>query len=369
LVSRLTNPAAEPDLRSLLAGAAAAPGRDAICFFPPSRSFEGDLFHRLIGPGPVPDDFNLMNELVAQVRSGKLALTPTAASGWYDYTAWALEPLIVPDKAAEAEHLELSDSYREHLTDLFKGSLALARETHTKQVETMTTTSAMPPKDVAPRPQFDVQPELSAEPLATSYLRRAQGYRFVAGALKSAFGRQALEKMHRLTQAGPVTMNLAEELASMEDLFLGAAAVVGQQLGMEKILPDELEGRAEPAQRAFRDWSADARKDADLAGDLRMMVPVYVDPQTQRTKVWVFLGWTQQSCQISFANQPKAVATDAAGKPLEPGTYDVQWDSSRQTLATPVVAEVYVTQLLNRDDFRKHCDAYWTPAAILANLK
>ncbi|HEX3654418.1 MAG TPA: hypothetical protein VHV55_01355, partial [Pirellulales bacterium] len=219
LVSRLTNPLAKPDLRSMLAGAAAAPGRDEICFFPPSRSFEGDLLRRLIGPGPVPDDFELMNELISQVRSGKLSLTPTASSGWYDYTAWALEPMIVPDKVAEADHLELSDSYREHLTELFKGSLALARETHIKEVQ-VSEKSVM-----RERTRFDVRPELSAEPLATSYLRRAQGYRFVAGALESTFGRQALEKMHRLTQAGPVSANLSEELASMEDLFLGAASV------------------------------------------------------------------------------------------------------------------------------------------------
>jgi hypothetical protein len=368
LVSRLTNPLAKPDLRSMLAGAAAAPGRDEICFFPPSRSFEGDLLRRLIGPGPVPDDFELMNELISQVRSGKLSLTPTASSGWYDYTAWALEPMIVPDKVAEADHLELSDSYREHLTELFKGSLALARETHIKEVTT-TTTSEMLPGAGPRRPEFTLQPELSAEPLATSYLRRAQGYRFVAGALESTFGRQALEKMHRLTQAGPVSANLSEELASMEDLFLGAASVVARQLGMEKIVPDELAARAKPAERAFRDWSADRRKDADLAGDLRMMVPVYIDPANGRIKVWVLLGWTQQDCEIAFAKEPKAIATDASGKPLDSEQYNVFWSSSRQTLATPVVAEVYVTQLLNRDEFRKHCDAYWTPAAILANLK
>ncbi|HEY5313569.1 MAG TPA: hypothetical protein VIK18_13670 [Pirellulales bacterium] len=366
LVSRLTNPLAQDDLRTLLKdGAAASPGLEIVCFFPPSRSFEGDLFRRVVGPGPAPDDFNLMNELIKQVHAGKLSLTPTATSGWYDYTAWSLEPLIEPGKAAEAKRLELSKSYRAHLEELFKGTLALARETHTK---------ALPPPAGAKaakgqRPEFTVSPELSAEPLATSYLRRAEGYRFLAKALEGTFGRQALEKMHRLTQAGPVTANLAHELASMEDLFLGAAVVVSRQLGMQSILPDDLARRAEPAARTFSNWSADPRQDADLSGDLRMMVPVYVDPKGNRIKVWALLGWTRQHCEVSFAQRPEAEVVDAGEKTVDSAAYDIHWTSARDTLATPVVAELYVTQLLDRDAFRQHCDAYWTPAAILANLK
>ena len=38
-------------------------------------------------------------------------------------------------------------------------------------------------------------------------------------------------------------------------------------------------------------------------------------------------------------------------------------------LVYPVTAEVYITQILNRDEFRKHCDTYKTQSAILKNLK
>jgi hypothetical protein len=38
-------------------------------------------------------------------------------------------------------------------------------------------------------------------------------------------------------------------------------------------------------------------------------------------------------------------------------------------LATPVMAEVYVSHLLDRDEFRRHCDRYQTLDRILANLR
>jgi hypothetical protein len=33
------------------------------------------------------------------------------------------------------------------------------------------------------------------------------------------------------------------------------------------------------------------------------------------------------------------------------------------------MAEVYVNRLLDRDEFRRHCDAYQSREAILANLE
>jgi hypothetical protein len=33
------------------------------------------------------------------------------------------------------------------------------------------------------------------------------------------------------------------------------------------------------------------------------------------------------------------------------------------------MAEVYVSQLLDRDEFRRHCDRFKTREAILANLR
>ena len=39
------------------------------------------------------------------------------------------------------------------------------------------------------------------------------------------------------------------------------------------------------------------------------------------------------------------------------------------SIAYPVMAEVYVTKILDRNEFRAHCDTYKTRSAILANLK
>jgi hypothetical protein len=42
---------------------------------------------------------------------------------------------------------------------------------------------------------------------------------------------------------------------------------------------------------------------------------------------------------------------------------------SGATFAYPVTAEVYVDRILNRDEFRSHCNRSKTPSAILGNLK
>jgi hypothetical protein len=41
----------------------------------------------------------------------------------------------------------------------------------------------------------------------------------------------------------------------------------------------------------------------------------------------------------------------------------------KENLAYLVSAEVYVEKVLDRDAFRRHCDAYRTRSAILANLR
>ena len=48
---------------------------------------------------------------------------------------------------------------------------------------------------------------------------------------------------------------------------------------------------------------------------------------------------------------------------------EIIFHGTHRHLATPVFAEVYVTKLLNRAEFRRHCDAYQTKAAIVANLE
>ena len=56
------------------------------------------------------------------------------------------------------------------------------------------------------------------------------------------------------------------------------------------------------------------------------------------------------------------------GAPVEDAP-EIHFYGAHRYLATPVFAEVYVTKLLNRTEFRRHCDTYQSKAAILANLE
>jgi hypothetical protein len=122
-----------------------------------------------------------------------------------------------------------------------------------------------------------------------------------------------------------------------------------------------------------------------------MMVPVFYDLQRRRTKVWAFLGWERVSVQVEFHRRPQVLScerarppepepTDRLGvlrrkflkgpEPTEPPEVpDVQFTPEAHGLAVPIMAEVYVRQLLNRHEFRRHCDRFGTREAILANLR
>lgn len=360
LVARLTNPSNTADLRGLLTqldrGALNAPEK-GIAVFAPSRAHETDLVMKLYGNRPIPEGFNLADELVRRIQSGQVDLQPRAESGWYDHQTWALEPLVVPEGMPEATRVKASETYRKHLRDLFKGSLALARETHVKNLE-MPAPGAAPPA-ANPKTVISVRPGLTVEPLATHYLRRGEAYRFVRTVLTVAFGADALRQMRRLTQAGPVATDLLAELEQMEALFLGASAAVNRQLGAAV---------AGGSDEAFERWRAVAANDPDLNGDVRMMVPVFYDRGRKLTKVWALLGWSERWLAVDFATPPSAEVFKG-GEKATAGKFEVQFDGEGHRLFYPVVTEVYVSRVLDRDAFRKHCDLYKTPTTILKNLR
>ncbi|HEV3122532.1 MAG TPA: hypothetical protein VGY53_11545, partial [Isosphaeraceae bacterium] len=233
LVSRLTNPLAYPSLRevqrALEARKAPVPDK-GVYFFPPSLAHETELVKQLYGNRPIPAGFSLVDEMIKRIKSGQIALKPTEKSGWYDYQTWALEPLVIPERMPESGHLQAGEGYRKQLLELFKGILALTRETHIKQLE-VPMAGAMAPMRPR-RPEVTIRPDLTAEPLATFYRRRADAYRFVRGVLTDTFGAEALKQMHRLTARGPVKPELATELDEIERIFRGAAATVEREIGM-----------------------------------------------------------------------------------------------------------------------------------------
>ena len=48
---------------------------------------------------------------------------------------------------------------------------------------------------------------------------------------------------------------------------------------------------------------------------------------------------------------------------------EIKYHTQSVKLLCPVMAEVYVSKLLDRKAFRAHCDKYETRAAILENLR
>ena len=359
LNARLTNPPVAQDLTARYGGKQPALPRKGIRFYPPSRSHEVTLAERLWGDKPVPAGADLMNELIGRVQAGSLSLAVRPDSGWYDHQTWALEPLLRPDQVPESARLAFTPRYRAYLVDLFKGTLALTRETHVKQLDLGACGAMMPP------PTFHVSPGLSVEPLATHYKRRADAYRFVRGVLAEAFGPGALAGMRRETADGAVRLDLDTELRFMERLFDGAAQTAWAQIGAEQAGHGEQVGFD---RFLFRTWAGRLEHDPDVGRDARMMVPVFWDEARKQMKVWAFLGWQERPLTISYEKPPAIGALHGPeGKSSEQP--EVRFHTQHLKIPCPVMAEVYVRRLLDRDEFRAHCDKYKTRAGILRNLR
>jgi hypothetical protein len=99
-----------------------------------------------------------------------------------------------------------------------------------------------------------------------------------------------------------------------------------------------------------------------------MMVPVFYDVLRKKTKVWAFLGWVERPLTVSFATPPQVTVRDADGQEVPRSSYRLSYSQRWVTLAYPVTAEVYVSRVLDRQEFRKHCDRHVTRKAILENL-
>ena len=370
LATGLTNPLAWNGLERIASSFAA--GRQVrvpakVSTVPPSRSVEATLIKQLYGNRPIPPGFNLVNEIVTRVRAGKLSLRPRPDSGWYDHQTWALEPLIVPGRTAESRHLSLAQSYRKELLGLFKALLALTRETHVKQLWIPKVGMALPIKL-----SIEVLPTLGQEPLATYYLRRALSYRFARRVLERSFGKRALAALRRLRRSGPVKTPLGRELREMEALFYGAYLATARELGMSPTAMKDLglPGGAGTQLAHYRRWASAPHRDGDAGADLRMMVPVFHDVIRKKTKVWAVLGLATRHLQIGFKRPPVVKEIrNAAGMRIARQLVKVKFKQKTVQLLYLVSAEVYVTKVMNRQEFRKHCDRYKTRMAILANLK
>ncbi len=82
------------------------------------------------------------------------------------------------------------------------------------------------------------------------------------------------------------------------------------------------------------------------------MVPVYFDVQRGKMKVWALLGWRTTAVEVTYRAPPTGAGIKAlAGAGRSPGEPPpVQFGGDRYEFAAPVMAEVYVERLLDRDD-------------------
>jgi len=357
LQNRLSNPSSQPDLSALLERGPKDPGP---ALFPASDSAESCLLRNLFPSNRLPPPgFNLMAELVERVRTGQVQLKPGADDGWYAHQTWSLEPLVLPERTVEARHLRFSSAYRKHLLEMFKGVLALMRETHLGNVESTVLFGVGAPV------VYIIRPQLTVEPLATCYRRRAESYGFLKHHLSRIVGRDALCQLRRLTPFGPVQRPLLDELEHIEQIFWGAYVTSLRELGLSAAIdvPDGRGLTADAWHLAFRTWQQELAGDTDLAADSRMMVPIWYDRLSHRWRVWLFLGWSARELTVSFFETPNVQVLDAAGNRVK-----VSFENSVYRAATPVFAEHDTRRLMNREEFRDHCDRYGEREEILAHL-
>lgn len=368
LISHLTNQFANPDLRKVIDEihrGLEEVNVEGVRFLPPSVAHETDIAKKLYGNKPIPEGFVLADEMIRQIRSGEVKLEPRNDSGWYDYQTWSLEPLVIPERVPEGKCLKLDQEYRKLLLELFKGLLTLTRETHVRQLEIPVCGAAARGREK--KVIIYIYPALSAEPLATHYLRRAVGYRYIHSLLEETFGAQELQSLHRITEDGPVVTSLANELSDIESLFFGAHVTVSRELGLAANTALGSDSSASDAANRFASWVRNLNSDQDLSKDLRAMVPVFYDVERRKTKVWAFLGWADRPITISFAQPPKATVRDLNGLPINHPP-EIRWGLLFEQLQYPVTAELYVDRVLGRNEFRELCDSCVTRSEILRSL-
>jgi len=336
-----------------------------LAFLPASDSPETKLYRDLYCDAAIPQDQNLIDVLIDRIRSGQVDLTPKPDSGWYDRQLYALETLLVPDKAPEKDHLFLTKRYKEKLVETFKSLITQHRETHVKQLEigdSVGSSVSGPPRYV------DVYPKLPVEPFPTFYLRTARAYRFLQGVLLASMGQTFLSSTGRMTEEGTRSpVMLGDELSQKIDLCYGLYAVSARSIGMKPVLdPDENDVDIVNAEASARDWIAKWRSDADIARDPRVIAPVEHDITHHQVRYWVILGIKALRIQAQFypGYEPEVVSSpDCAFRSFI--------DEKPYTLAEQQVEIALPDDKppLSRDELRTLADKYDNQADIVKALE
>ena len=323
----------------------------SVSVFPASTSKEQRLFEAMFPEG-LPENADLMREMIKAVRSGQVDLAPDGDSGWYDHQAFALETFLLPDRGEESVKLLLSGRYKQRMLDAFAAMITKRRETHVRQLAVAEAPSAMPP------PLRNISPRLRLEPNATYYLRTARAYSFLQAFLESVIGAEALAGLHGLRESGPREMNLAEELTAQRELFYGCYLLAVEDVGLPPAVSAEELADPEPARKRALEWLAHWSDDPDLAVDTRVIVPVATDPVRRATNLWGTAGVRMAYLDTSFA--------PGFGPSVRPAGSTEEWkEAERYTLESKrylipvdefVTVEIPRLDCPTREQFRKICD-------------
>jgi len=350
LVSRLTNPL-ESSLRSLLdttdqTTCAASSGPRA--FLGPSRSAEVDLFRKLY-PDGVPESADLMQDLIDAIRDGSVDLTPTDVDGWYSHKTYALETLLVTDRAEERAKIGFTARYKKRLQEAFATMLVQTRETHVKQLS-MAVGMAGPPET----------PHFRLEPLATVYGRLARSYLFLEAALDAVMGPELLDQGHAVGASGMQHETLRSVVERAAGLAFGMYAIACQDIGLKPLLDQAGDPAQEQLWGALASdadaWLANLASDPIADSDVRVVVPI-ADMGGGCFKLWAVIGVRTTLAGYSYIQ----------GMDMGAPAVDKQ---SKVALPTEQFLEVTSCGgLLTRDEFHALCDANQTADAIKAALE
>lgn len=350
LYGKLTNPlhSSLADLLPIAADPSCAT-QPPHAFLSSSATVEVALFEKLY-PDGIPPNANLMQDLVDAIRKGTVDLRPKADDGWYQYQEFALETLLVTDKAEERSKIGFTATYKKRLQEAFETMLVQHRETHAKQADSVGLTSAI---------ELPTTPVFRAEPLATVYVRHARSYVFLEAALDQVLGAGVLDQAYAVSAGGPATETLRTRIRRTRDLFFGLYLTSCQDVGLAPKLGEV--GDPSPAQRDAlaadaATWLDQAAADPLMKSDVRVMIPI-AQIDDKHARFWAVVGVRGTMAGYSF---------------IKDGTMAVPKveDQSRVALPTEQFLEVTSSNTpMSRDEFRALCDQNGTVDAIKAALE
>jgi hypothetical protein len=337
--------------------------RETVAFFPASASRETVLFDKLFPNGLSPN-VNLMKELVRRIKSGEVDLQPKEGSGWYDYQVYALETLLMPEKGEEHGKLLLTKTYKKRMLEAFQALVTKHRETHVKQVAisegSLSAPSTLPP--------IKVKPRLRVEPNPSYYLRTARAYAFLNDFLNVTVGKSFLTALHGLRADGPRELDLYNELRFQRDLFYGLYLVSAEDLGLKPNLAADEPVKVEDCYRLANDWLTKAFQDRDLTQDTRVAVPIFIDGNSNTTRLWITLGVRMASLDAEYVRPPHVKSKqDREWRQVK----DDELEPAHYLIAVDEFAEVAVPgrNVPTREELRRMCAEKRTKENILAELR